>query len=575
MAWTLYSAKFGGAAPPRVLFLIFLALTCSPFVAALVSRVPVLFFIPSTLLIFLLYPLFSPHNLPYNRDVIYNFQVSQDMLQFGNWVSGRGSGAALIQSSYPGSNIFNAEAAVLLGVPLDLAYQWIIPIFRFLIIPACVYAISVRLFEQTTAVLGVFLYLGTGTILFNVPVQQEFATPFIALSLVLLTYLLGQTESSGLSLRVALAFVSSLVILIHHWSSYVFGAWLAGITFLPMMLRRAEAYPALRPARVLARYLIVLLLYVYIVAAPVVLKHFEDLRQALDNLVSAQPAPGRVSQLGRTFLPYELAWIILSIALLMLFSLLALRRHFSHVGRTFVTVNLFIVLILLIVTLPFLGTSFYFLALRIGDYSGLLLGPASAWWIVHELVPWLRRRIGVGGRTWPHPSRRALPYVAGALVLALIFMGGSLVPVTTRDYFTKADQLDVDSPLFIDHNAYDAAQWARAHMNASHAVWGDDLAYSVFGGFGRFHLRFSQYVVFNGTNISSDAWRALDLGDYIVTDVYMTVLTPTFRGLMQPIGPLDPAQLEKFRDPRYFATAYQDSTFTIYVVISRPALPPA
>src|SRR5205823_1577126 len=83
-------------------------------------------------------------------------------------------------SFYPIGNVFVGYVILNAPLPPDIGYLWIEPVLRLLAIPACVYSFGRRLFGPRTAAIGVLLYLGTPSILFNDAVQQGFGTIFFA-----------------------------------------------------------------------------------------------------------------------------------------------------------------------------------------------------------------------------------------------------------------------------------------------------------------------------------------------------------------------------------------------------------
>src|SRR5207249_2882177 len=81
--------------------------------------------------------------------------------------------------------------------PPKIGYLWIEPVLRLLAIPATVYSFGRRLFGPRTAAIGLLLYLGTPSILFNDAVQQGFGTIFFALSLLALFLLVQAVHPSA------------------------------------------------------------------------------------------------------------------------------------------------------------------------------------------------------------------------------------------------------------------------------------------------------------------------------------------------------------------------------------------
>jgi hypothetical protein len=152
------------------------------------------------------------------------------------------------------------------------------------------------------------------------------------------------------------------------------------------------------------------------------------------------------------------------------------------------------------------------------------------------------------------------------------------VSLSTRDQFAPPGSSLIDSPIHIDPDAIEAVTWADAHLNESKSIWGDYLVYDTFGGFGHFPIHFNSYNVFQPTSLCNFA-NLTNKGQYIVTDVYLTGTypPPVFPGTAsdQPNGSYLPdyVDIAKFSaNPQYFATLFQNSIFTIYVIVDEPPL---
>lgn len=604
LAGLLYGVKFHGVSysfakiPTRDLFVFLLGLTAAPLLLTLFHRVPTLLLLLPIAFVLLLYPLFNPFGIPYSRDPIFNFQFASTLLQSGHWVP-----AALVTEQagtytyFPGSGVFNAETSVLTGVPLATSFLWGIPLLHLLVLPAAVYSIGKVWFGPRIAWGGVLFYLGTPSILFNLPVQQEFAIPFFTLTLLALSLLFAPaTAGEATGLRVGIVLFSSFVVVSHHLTSYFLAAWLAALVVVPYLIGGARERgipgplgsrrrtlvggptspePEERSPRsgfVFARYFLVFAAYTLFVSATTLSHNLTLLGQVLSNLILGVAPSSRIAAVGQSFPLYQQLWIYLAIGGLVLVSAFVARSYLTDRRSTFLVANLVVAAAAILATLPFLATEFGFLSLRGMEFCMPFAAPAFAWWLVYRLRPWLAPRLARLRLPGPLRIRRlAAPLVVLALA-GLIFTAGGLVPVDVRDQFAAREDIPVDSPLHVGAASYSLGLWARGHLNTSSYLWGDYLAYSVFGGFGRFQMRYDQFGLFNGTNITPAAWRALSPGDFVVTDRYMTQVTPEFPGPTshQPIAPLTAAQLAKFDLPPYFDLVYADSEFTIYEFLHPP-----
>ncbi len=582
VAAQLYSLKFVGSGPTllgfpsRVLFVFGMALVVAPLILSVFRRPVVLFVLPSIALVFLLYPLFVPYGIPSGQDPIYNFQFAQSLLQTGHWTAGSGvTNQAVAYSYYPGSAVFNAELANFTGVPLDQTFPWGIPLLRLLILPATIYGLAMRYFGARIAFGAVLIFLAAPSILFNTPVQSEFAIPFFALTLTLVGYLLVDGQNRQNSLAVSAALFAGLVVISHTLTAYALAAWLGGLLVLWTLFRSSSAPQTGRAGAVLGIYLAFLFLFTYAVSRPEFLANYASLTTVLASLLNpASLSRSSATSLGASFPLYQLVWSYLAFLVLLLGSLRVLRRWFRTHRRSFATPNLIMAILAVVVALPLLVTPYNFRAERIMEYGEVFMAPALAWGIVR----WTRRGLAGPAPAPLVPRREGAPIawqrygaVVGAIALVvLVFTGGSLVPFSTRDQFAAPSAISVESPLHIDAHSYALAQWAQSHLTASTYVWGDFLTYSVFGGFGHFDMLYNQYSIFNGTTLPASVWATVPLGSYVVVDKYMTTSTPQFPGDLQPTGPLTAGQLEKYNDPAFFDRVYQDSTFTIYQVVAVP-----
>src|SRR3989441_1957951 len=237
VVWRMKTGVFG---TPRALYLLFIGMACAPFYVAFLRPPKIPFLFPPVIALFLLYPIAAPHGIVYSTDPIFNFSFTQDLLRTGFWDPGGGNAFAKTYSFYPIGNVFVGYVVLNAPLPADIGYLWIEPVLRLLAIPASVYSFGRRLFGPRTAAIGLLLYLGTPSILFNDAVQQGFGTIFFALSLLAL-FMLVQAVDPPAQRRAMLLFavVSAGIVMTHHLSSYVFAFWLTALAIL-MVRRRAR-----------------------------------------------------------------------------------------------------------------------------------------------------------------------------------------------------------------------------------------------------------------------------------------------------------------------------------------------
>jgi hypothetical protein len=590
IALLLYSFKFDGVTAhwgivqTRVAYVLLLALSAAPFLLTIFRRVPVLFLALPVVLIFFIYPVFSPYGIPYNRDPIFNLQFAQAILSSGSWHPLAGVTAqAGVYSYFPGGAVFNAEVASLTSLTLFQTFPWGYDLLRLLIVPLAIYALSARLFGPRSAALAVLFYISVPSIEMNIPTQQDFAVTFFVLVFAALAFLATEsTLSKNLTmLRVAVIVGVAMVVISHHVSTYLLLGFLGGLAILPWILGRKDPYPAARAGAVFFGAVALVLVWIAAVTLPVI-----EAQKAIfaDNLYAilhpSQVAPQAVIP-GATFPTYLVVWIALAAAVEVVLALVVLAENYRRKDRAFVTFSIVSAMLVAVLSVPFLSTGFNILVLRQFEYTGVIFAPAAAWWICAHLVggeKGMAPEPAPSGVPAPPPrkvsraprsalQRVGLPALAVGLVV-LVFAGGCLVPLSTRDQFATSSNVLVDSPMHINQTVYAAAVWAEHHLSPAHPIWGDYLAYTVFGGFAGFRLKYDSYPLFQGTVFSPTAVARLSSLDYVVVDTYMTTVTlqPVFYGPLtdQPAAPLTAADLAKFNNPEYFSVLYQDSTFTIY-----------
>ena len=578
IAYSIYAFKFLGHhlifyVPSRVFFVLSLGLVVAPFLLVILrSRIPYLVLLIPTALCFLMYPLLEPHGVVYGQDALFNFQFADSFLLHTVWVAGTNTtGQAQTYSFYPGSGLFNAEGSVFLGIPLTGTFAWLMPISRLLVLPPLIFAIGSRLFGTRAGILGVFLYLAAPSITFNDMTQQEFATQFFILTLAMITFSVYIPREHSTPLAVLVLVFSSFVILSHHLTSYVLGVWLAGLGAVPLLLWGRPAFEALRSGVVALRYFALFLLYVFFLTASVLLGQLEVLETNIVLLLSSAPLSSQVATTGSSYPTYQLAWIIAGLAIVILFAVLALREALRGRPRPYLTTSLVLAAFVMIVAFVLFATPYSFVAIRTTEYALVFAGPAAAWYLIRRFMPKIDRRVR-GSRPGASRTlrRSSLAWVAPVIAIAialLIFTGGNLVPGLSRDQFQPTQLLTVNSPMRVTAAVYQDGVWARTHLVGG-SVWGDSLVYDVYAAIGGMSMPFDTYTVFNGTNLTAQNFLRLHVGDFVVTDVYDTQLTPSFYGpgTDQPIAPLTPTQVAKFNDPAYLSVVFADPVFTVYQV---------
>jgi len=547
---------------PRPLFLGLLALACAPFYLALLRPVNPLFLLPSIIAVFLLYPIANPHGFVYSRDPIFNFEAARTVIESGQWIPGAGAVFARTYSYYPVGNVF--LGATTAGLPGEAAYLWAEPLVRLLALPAAVYSIGRRLFDSRVGVIALLFYLGTGSILFNLPVQQGMGVIFVALALLSLCILSTSRGPGRRGLFVLFILSAAAIVVTHHLSSYVFAIWLGGMAALSFLPRNREALRPLHLGPLFAVYGAVLFVYAALLTAPLVLRQTSSVEGVIANLLDPADVPSKPIILGRTFTTLEIAWLGMSILILVLFALVAIRKIGQLPERRFAWTCGLVAALLVIVTLPGIATSLNFVPLRISEFTNLIVGPLAAF----TLLEWLRGKSGKARPHSPTDSPRFRRPVVLAVVM-LLFMGGNLAPLTMRAYYESPGARISDTPLNAGEDALRAATWAKGHLGRER-MWGDMLSTSVLTGFANLRADFGHYRVFANETLNATSWARLQVGDYVVVNRFMVTHRPDFLDDEGPSGPLAAGQVTKFAADPHFARVYDDDTFVVYRVMTRP-----
>lgn len=572
---TVWVVKNGTVGLPRFFFLMFLAMTCAPFFVSLIRNPKLPFLIPPVVAIFLQYPIGAPHLVVYSTDPIFNYSFTAGVIRSGFWAPGVANAFARVYSFYPLGNVFEGYVIAAAGVEPMYAYNWIQPIIRTLAVPAIVYAIGRRLFVTRTAVLGLLFYMGTASILFNAPVQQENGTIFVGLSLLTLVILTQNVERTAKrSTQALFVLTAGGIVMTHHLSSYIFASWLASLMVLMVVPRFRPAGSSIRLSMLVLYFFVVLSLYIVTFTYQIFFTHEQTFERVISQFLTPEDfpvTPGAAGGgLGRTFSSIEIAWLAGSVIVLLLLALVTLRAFLRERQRPFVITNGLVASALVLTSLPLIVTSLNYVTLRISEFANFFIAPLAA----ATLVRWSRSkvpfrlpgliRLAIRRRKW-------LPQAAAVLMSAAIFMGGNLAPLfNMRVYFETPESRTTDSPVFFGSDALRVADWGQGHF-AKGRVWGDQLAVDAFAGFADMRVDFGSERIFSGDTLDATAWSRLAVGDYVAVDSLMVTHRTSFFQEPARVTPLTPSEVGKFaQDHRHFALVYQDGLFSIYRVISKP-----
>jgi hypothetical protein len=413
-------------------------------------------------------------------------------------------------------------------------------------------------------------------------------TIFIALSLLALLILNDlPTGRDRREAKILFAVVAGAIVMTHHLSSYIFAVWLIGLWFMTNIHRLRRRAITFRLSPLTLYFLVLLGLWIATISYPVFLVHGRSFEEVVERLSSPESLPTTATpRLGRTFSPLEVVWLgsaVLGILGLAWIGVLTYRRSRIH---AFGVANAIVAIVLALATIPLLATGAEFVPLRIGEYSNLIVGPFAA----ATLFRWSRSGVERWRRLVPSHMASSVdrvvewtPIGAAFVLAALLFMGGSLVPQGLRLYFETPDQWNTDTPLLFGSDSIRMADWGHDQFD-SLRVWGDHLSIDIFSGFGNGRVYYGSSSIFQNLTLSAEVWcypvpdpaapRALSVGDLVAVEHRMTKYPSQWFLELEPEvrAPLTEAQVGKFATDPHFALIYDDGTFSIYIVLSRPPI---
>ncbi|MEK6968434.1 MAG: hypothetical protein AABX51_07445, partial [Nanoarchaeota archaeon] len=168
------------------------------------------------------YLLISPFNVHHGRDPNYSYQISQSIIDSGSWKPNVGTGQASVYAYYPGMHFFVVNMSLLMGIDLNSLYFWIFSLLKFAVFPFLIFLIIRELVKPELGLLGVFFYFTTPSLI-NFPHHENFAIIFFTGAI--LSAILFYNYRKLLYLFSF--FICSIMVLIsHHFTSYILIAWL-------------------------------------------------------------------------------------------------------------------------------------------------------------------------------------------------------------------------------------------------------------------------------------------------------------------------------------------------------------
>lgn len=525
------------------------------------------------------YVLSAPHGIVFSADPIYNLQGVTLLAGNGYWTPGWGTEQTFLYSFYPAKIFVETAFAFTTGLPLGAAFMVTTSILRFGVLPLAFFKIARRFLPKRSSLVASAVLLATPSYIFNLPVLQEFAIVFLVLSLYAIFLASSSNHGTALS-RPAMATAMVLLTVVamsHYFTAYIFAFFLAALafsSFLDSVKRkiipgRASAITtarALRAFRYAApAYACTFLVWSILVSNSVDIGWFQYGERAfqeslspgsLDRPLGSGPRGVRP---GYTYSTFELGLIGVAVLLWLVTAfrglLLVRRRVRRGTPKSATAARLLLVLfvpclMLVFVTAPLVFSHGFFIPFRVFEYGGLGLAPLMALSITRSL-----RRRGIVGKA----------IVAGTV--AILVIGGSLLQTTSpRLHYVAPEARYSAMPTHQTPDVVEAALWANRHIPRNANVFGDELTYEIFGGYGQFtpyNPYFGGYDLFNASVLNATNGYAFGLraGDVIVVHVYLTtsICFASFRDT-----PFPQAKMDKFADNPILTRLYQNSEVTLY-----------
>lgn len=525
------------------------------------------------------YVLSAPYGIVFSTDPIYNLQAVTRLAETHFWEPGTGSVQAILYSFYPASIFYATAFGFVTGLPLHVALMLATSSLRFAVLPLATFKLLRRFVGERPSFIAAALVLASPSYLLNLPVLQEFAIVFLVLALYavyLAPWSSRRPVLSGSAIVAAFLFLTT-VALSHYFTAYILAFFLIvlAVSSLLGLLRRGSATgpgspPSVTVALLGFRYAAPVYGYIFFlwsiyVSSAIDLGWFAYLQSAFQDALAPgsldRPAGvvGQGVRPGYTYTTLELGLVAAAIVLWLIAASLGFvlinRRSFrgrraKRPAARVMLVSFLTSLILLFVTVPLVFTSGFFIPLRVFEFAGLGLAPLAGLFGAYLM---LKR---------PVIGRAA---VAGAI--SVLVIGGSLLPLASPRFYYIAP--DVQYCQMATHETPDfmaAALWAKERVPRGVRVFGDELTYDIFGGYGEFapaSAAFGGYELFNSTTLNISLARSFGLraGDIVVVDIYMT-RSICFAGFRDT--PLPQANLDKFADNALMATLFQNEAITIY-----------
>src|SRR5207244_5457354 len=147
-------------------------------------------------------------------------------------------------------------------------------------------------FSTRIAILGLFFYLGTASILFNTPVQQGMGIVFVGLSLLSLVMLTRSADKSAQRrAQVLFMLVSGGIVMTHHLSSYIFAGWLATLAIMMSTRRFRPVVGSLRLGVLFLYFIALLAIYITFFTYAIFASQQENLYVVLERLLAPENLP--------------------------------------------------------------------------------------------------------------------------------------------------------------------------------------------------------------------------------------------------------------------------------------------
>ena len=240
-AWSL---RGGFAFPVEAYWLSFvfvsIPLLCDVFFWHSGLRVRLVYLLAFSTMIALQYAVVDVSPFLASSDAVFEFRLSEEILVAGVWSPGMSIERGVAYSYYPVTNFLYVVVSSVTGVPLVLVTKYLFIVVRAFALPLLAFKWLRSFFSENLAYLGAAILLSSpGAILF--PHKEAIALIFLMVGLYVMMKLWTSRSRSYLAVGIL---VVPVLVIAHHFTSYIFMGILASLFLAGYLLKRRSYSPS-------------------------------------------------------------------------------------------------------------------------------------------------------------------------------------------------------------------------------------------------------------------------------------------------------------------------------------------